>query len=224
MVRMVTRGRIRKVGLGIAAGVLVVFFGAWTAVGVASTKGIETPAHTLVEKRGAYEIRDYAGYIRAEVTLRGGYRDTLYGGFREVAGYIFGDNTGAADIAMTAPVLQEGAPEKIAMTAPVLQEDKGDAYTVSFVMPAKYTLDSLPKPNNPNVVLREVPPARYAVARFGGYAWERKALRRVAALEKRLAADGLVATGPAIIAQYDPPWTPFFMRKNEVQIPIAATQ
>lgn len=225
--------------LGIVTGVLVVFFGAWTAVGYSSTKGIETPAYTLVEKRGTYELRDYAGYIRAEVTLEGGYRETLYGGFRDVAGYIFGDNTGKAGIAMTAPVLQEGpsekiamtapvlqepAPEKIAMTAPVLHEEQGERYTISFVMPAEYTLDTLPTPNNAQVSLREVPPTRFAVARFGGYARERKAERRIAALEKQIAADGLVAAGPAIIAQYDPPWTPFYMRKNEIQIPIADEQ
>lgn len=213
--------RLAKIMTGLAVGIAVALVGAWTAVGYLSTKGIEEPAHTVVEKKRGYEIREYAPYIRAEVTLEGAYRDTLYGGFRQVADYIFGNNTKSEKVAMTAPVIQEKS-EKIAMTAPVIQEagEGKNTYTVAFVMPREYTLETLPKPNNPNVAFREVPARRFAVLKFGGYATERRVERKKAQLIKSLDRDGVKAAGTALVAQYDPPWTPFYMRRNEIQVPL----
>ncbi|NLV41691.1 MAG: heme-binding protein [Candidatus Hydrogenedentes bacterium] len=206
---------------GLAVGIAVALVGAWTAVGYMSTKGIQEPAYTVVEKKRGYEIREYAPYIRAEVTLEGAYRDTLYGGFRQVADYIFGNNTKSEKVAMTAPVIQEKS-EKIAMTAPVIQEagEGKNTYTVAFVMPREYTLETLPKPNNPNMAFREVPARRFAVLKFGGYATERRVERKRAQLVKSLDRDGVKAAGTALVAQYDPPWTPFYMRRNEIQVPL----
>jgi hypothetical protein len=231
------RRRIFKVLAGLLLGVVLVALAAWTYVGYASTRDIETPAYTLAAEGNGYEVREYAPYIRAEVTLQGAYRDTLYGGFRNVADYIFGNNTtrsavamtapalqepaGSETIAMTAPVLQEpAASEDIAMTAPVLNEQEGGAYTVSFIMPSSYTMETLPQPNNDKVKLRAVPKTRFAVLNFGGYATERRSARKTAWLQERLTADGLLPAGPPIVAQYDPPWTPPYMRRNEIQIPL----
>lgn len=215
------RRRILKVLAGLLLGVVLVALAAWTYVGYASTRGIETPAYTLAAEGNGYEVREYAPYIRAEVTLQGAYRDTLYGGFRNVADYIFGNNTTRSAVAMTAPVLQEPAgSETIAMTAPVLHEQEGGAYTVSFIMPSSYTMDTLPQPNNDKVKLRAVPKTRFAVLGFGGYATERRSARKTAWLQERLTADGLLPAGPPIVAQYDPPWTPPYMRRNEIQIPL----
>lgn len=213
--------RLIRIMTGVAVGIAVALVGAWTAVGYMSTKDIEEPAHTVVDKKKGYEIREYAPYIRAEVTLEGAYRDTLYGGFRQVADYIFGNNTKSEKVAMTAPVIQEKS-EKIAMTAPVIQEagEGKNTYTVAFVMPKEYTLETLPKPNNPNVAFREVPARRFAVLKFGGYATERRVERKKAQLFKSLDRDGVKAAGTALVAQYDPPWTPFYMRRNEIQVPL----
>lgn len=206
--------------MGVVGAIIVLLLGGWSAVGYASTKDIETPKYTVVEEKDGYEIREYAAYIRAEVTLEGKYRETLYDGFRKVADYIFGNNAGKSGIAMTAPVMQQ-QPEKIAMTAPVMQDQGADGrYTVAFVMPSSYTMDTLPKPNNAEVSLREVPKQRFAVLRFGWYAGEGRAAKKIARLKEFLQRDGLVAAGEPIVAQYDPPWTPPFMRKNEIQIPL----
>lgn len=210
---------------GIALVFVMLLFGVWTAVGYAGTEDIETPKHTVVREGAGYEIREYAPYIRAEVTLEGASRETLYAGFRKVADYIFGNNSPNAKIAMTAPVLQErsDAPAKIAMTAPVLQEPAGEAggrHTVSFVMPSEYTMDSLPRPNNPEVVLREVPAHRVAAVSFAGYATEGVAEKKTAALLAALARDGIKTAGPPQTAQYNPPWTPPYMRKNEILVPV----
>lgn len=215
------RRRILKVLAGLLLGGVLVALAAWTYVGYASTRGIETPAYTLAAEGNGYEVREYAPYIRAEVTLQGAYRDTLYGGFRNVADYIFGNNTTRSAVAMTAPVLQEPAgSETIAMTAPVLHEQEGSAYTVSFIMPSSYTLETLPQPNNDKVKLRAVPKTRFAVLKFGGYATERRSARKTAWLQERITAAGLLPAGPPIVAQYDPPWTPPYMRRNEIQIPL----
>lgn len=199
----------------------VALLGAWVAFGVFSTLGIEKPAYVLVEKRAGYEVRRYAPCIRAEVTLEGGYQDTLYGGFRQVAGYIFGDNESKAKVAMTAPVLHESS-EKIAMTAPVLHEQSGaaGAYTVAFIMPKQYTLDTLPKPKNAKLQLREIPETVCAVRSFSGNATEQDVRREKAQLAAALERDGIRPTGDTVVAQYNPPWTPPFMRHNEIQAPL----
>ena len=222
---MERRSRWKGMAMVVAGVVVAVFLGTWTVVGYSSTKDIETPAYEVVAATGNYEVRDYAPYIRAEVTLEGAYRETMYAGFRQVADYIFGGNVAQDKIAMTAPVVQEPAParsEKIAMTAPVIQEsgDGEGRYTVAFIMPSEYTMESLPIPKNDDLTLREVPGERVAVLRFRGYAPERTVKRKTEKLLKALEKDGRQLSGAPRVAQYDPPWTPPFMRKNEIQIPI----
>lgn len=220
-------GWIRKNRGKAAMGIIAVLFfgllGAWTAVGFASTAGIETPEYTVLGKPKGYEVREYAGFIRAEVTVPGPYDEAISRGFRGVAEYIFGGNTQRADIAMTAPVLTEKASQKIAMTAPVLAERADGAeerYVVAFVMPKAWTLATLPVPNNPALTLREVPKTRYAVLKFRGYATAKRCAAKTDTLRKALARDGVETAGEPIIAQFDPPWTPPYMRKNEIQIAL----
>jgi len=188
-------------------GLFVVLIGAWIAIGYASTRGIEEPAFTIVKTLPSYEIREYGPQIRAEVTIPGEYRETLYAGFRQIADYIFGNNTARKEVAMTAPVLQE-------------RSTRENAYTVAFIMPREYSLESLPRPNNPAVTLRETPPMRYAVLRFSGYATEKRAQAKTAALLGALERDGIHPVSDPVVAQYNPPWTPPFMRRNEIQVAI----
>lgn len=217
--------------IGIVAGVLAVVLGAWTAAGYVSTKGIETPGYEVVEEKEGYEIRRYEGFIRAKVTVEGEFDKSRGRGFRKVADYIFGNNTPKSKIAMTAPVLtqpgdsgqaggtddSEQASQKIEMTAPVLQERLGEGkYTVAFVMPGKYTMETLPEPGNPEVQLEKVEPVTFAVTTFGGYARAKRVEEKIESLRKQLEKDGLTPEGPPVIAQYDPPWTPPYMRTNEI--------
>ncbi len=204
--------------------VLIALLGVWIAAGYLPVRHIETPPYQVIRSGRGYEIRQYESRILAEVRVSGEYRSAINDGFRNVAGYIFGDNTASDSIAMTAPVLHEkqAAAQKIAMTAPVLHEKDADTdvYTVAFVMPGAYTLDSLPTPNNPDVVLREAPPARFAVLRFRGFAREKTIERRTKRLLALLERDNIVVTGASTVAQYHPPWTPPFMRRNEILAPV----
>ncbi|MBI5091879.1 MAG: heme-binding protein [Candidatus Hydrogenedentes bacterium] len=203
----------------------------WIAVGVVSVAGIETPKYEVIAKHDGYEVRQYAPQIVAEVTMGGEFREAMNGGFRKLADYIFGNNTkvidgpasGSEKIEMTAPVLeQEVSSEKIKMTAPVLeQQSKTDTRVVSFVMPSKYTLDTLPKPNNADVRVVEVPAKRYAVNRFSGTATQDKAAKKKQDLLDALKRDKIEAVGAPLLAQYNPPWTPPLMRRNEVMVEIA---
>jgi len=129
---------------------------------------IEEPQYAVFLREGACEVRDYQAAIAAEVSVTGDQRTAVRKGFRLLAGYIFGGNRRQQSIAMTAPVAQQRTSEMIAMTAPVTQTQSDGAWVVRFTMPGAYSLETLPEPNDPNVKLRAVAPARFAVIRFSG--------------------------------------------------------
>jgi hypothetical protein len=147
------------------AGVTLLAAALWGPV----VSNVEQPKYQVVESSGNFEIRDYAPMIVAEVDMPGERRDAIGKGFRTIADYIFGNNTAAQKVPMTAPVTQQNSDE-IAMTASVTQQDDGNTWKVSFIMPSGYTMGTLPKPHNPAVKLKEIAAKRYAVVRFSGMA------------------------------------------------------
>jgi hypothetical protein len=181
---------------------------------------IEEPKYTVALQEGPYEIRDYRGTVVAEVTVTGDQYEAGGKGFRLLAGYIFGGNTRRQSIAMTAPVAQERKSEKIAMTAPVTQTQTDGAWVVRFTMPASYSLETLPEPIDPRVKLRAIPPTRFVVVRFSGLASTDNVAAKTAELIAFAKGRNLRTIGPASLAQYNPPWTLWFMRRNEVMIQI----
>ena len=184
----------------------------------------EEPPFTVTLTQGAFQLRDYPALVVAEVAVYGNRRAAASKGFRLLASYIFGGNTRSRKIAMTAPVAQSpAASEKIAMTAPVVQTGAGGAWIVRFVMPHGSTLDSLPRPDDPRVKLRIQPAARLAVVRFSGLAGQDDVEAQTLALERFITAQHLQLIGPPALAQYDPPWVLWFMRRNEMMITVART-
>jgi len=183
---------------------------------------VEHPKYTLVERSGNIEIRDYAPMIVAEAEVSGDRREAIGKGFRLIADYIFGNNTASKKVAMTAPVTQQGS-EKIAMTAPVTQQGDGKNWRVRFIMPSKYTMETLPKPNNAAVELEEVPGKRFAVIRFSGMGGKESLDRHTKELEEFLSAKNLTPLSPPTYAFYNPPWTLPFLRRNEVLVEIPAS-
>lgn len=180
---------------------------------------VEQPSYTVIKSFGDVEIRDYPPVIIAEVETSGERKEAINAGFRLLADYIFGNNSPAQKIPMTAPVTQQ-AGEKIAMTAPVSQQSAGGSWKVRFVMPSSYTLESLPKPNNPSVELVPLPPARFAAIRFSGLTGDEAIARFRQRLFDRLAEQGLTPQGEAIMAFYNPPWTLPFLRRNEILVKL----
>ena len=183
---------------------------------------VEHPKYALVERSGAIEIRDYAPMIVAETEVTGERREAISKGFRLIADYIFGNNTAAQKVPMTAPVTQQSG-EKIAMTAPVTQQGNGNSWLVRFVMPSGYTMDTLPKPNNPAVELKKIPTTRYAVIRFSGMGSEGSLKSHTKRLTDFLGAKKLTPLSPPTYAFYNPPWTLPFLRRNEVLVEIGGT-
>jgi hypothetical protein len=189
------------------------------ALCVSPAMAIEEPNFTLVVQEGDFEIRDYAPIVAAEVLVDGDRDEAVSAGFRILAGYIFGGNQGNAKIAMTAPVTQsptDGKGETIAMTAPVTQSAEGASWRVRFMMPSSYTKATLPKPNDDRVTFVDIPARRVAALRFSSM-WTDTALQvkkdELAALIK---SKHLSVIGEPAFAFYDPPWKPFFWRRNEV--------
>jgi hypothetical protein len=181
---------------------------------------VEEPAFKTVLSDGAFQVRDYPSLIVAEVTVTGEQNEAANKGFRLLAAYIFGGNTRRQTIAMTAPVAQNPTSQKIAMTAPVTQIQEAGTWTVRFTMPSAYTLETLPAPNDPKVRLRRLPPTRFAVLRFSGLARKRAVEAKSKELLEATKAHHLQADGAVTLAQYNPPWTPWFMRRNEVMVPV----
>jgi hypothetical protein len=187
-----------------------------------ATMAAEEPAFKLVSQGGAFSVREYPALVVAEVTVPGDQDSALRAGFRLLAAYIFGGNSPKQRIPMTAPVTQAPATtaERIAMTAPVMQAGGSDIWTVRFTMPAGYALQALPRPDDARVRLRALPPATMAVVRFSGRARATDVARRTALLRQYMATHDLHAAGPPTLARYNPPWTPWLMRRNEVMIPL----
>jgi hypothetical protein len=184
----------------------------------------EQPSYTASQQSGPIEVRQYGAMVAAEVSVAGDRETASTAGFRALAGYIFGGNSGKKSIAMTAPVVQAQAQAKgqsIAMTAPVMQTGDGKEWTVRFIMPKAMTMQNLPIPNNPQVKLVPLKPASFAAIRFSGSAREADIQRQTKLLQDYMAARSMKAAGPASLARYDPPWTPSMMRRNEIMIPIA---
>lgn len=190
------------------------------AVGCAAM-AVETPPYKRVLRDGDFELRDYPALVVAEVTVDGDQKEAANKGFRLLAGYIFGANKKRQSIAMTAPVAQQEVSEKIAMTAPVAQtQNTAVTWVVRFTMPSTWSLQTLPVPDDSRVKLRNTEPARLAVLRFSGLARPNDVETKSSELLALVKSHDLHAIGPVSLAQYNPPWTLWFMRRNEVMVAV----
>lgn len=183
---------------------------------------VEQPDYKVVTSEENIEIRDYPPMILAQVEVSGERKQAIREGFKILADYIFGNNTSNKKMEMTAPVTNERS-EKMAMTAPVLQEQEMDKWKVRFVMPKKYSLETLPKPNSKEVILIPLPARRFAVIRFSGLADDETIKQHTDELKAYIVAEKLNPIGGTVLAFYNPPWTIPFLRRNEVMIEVDST-
>ena len=205
---------MRARALGAVLATLFLLLGAQIAMAV------EEASYMVLKSEGQFEVREYAPHVVAETLVEGGFEDAGSRAFQRLFRYISGDNLSQTKVAMTAPVSQTPAGEKIAMTAPVGQRRVENRWAVSFMMPQSYTMGSLPKPNNPAVVLRQVPAQKMAVVRYSGTWSEKNFASHKQELESWMRAQGLISSGPAMWARFNAPYTLWFLRRNEIQIPI----
>jgi len=193
-----------------AAGILLLV---WS-----SAMALEEPRYTVVRTYDAFEVRRYEAYLVAETTVRAAPEEAGNQGFRALAGYIFGGNKGQRKIEMTAPVAQ--TPVKIAMTAPVTQSASSGAHVIRFAMPAEWTLETLPEPVDSRVTLRTIPARTLAVIRYSGSWSPSRYDEHLKKLRDALAGAGLPWHGEPVWARFDPPWTLWFLRRNEIWLEL----
>ena len=201
-----------------------IFLAGCSVVGIRS--GTEEPSYEVVAGTDAYEIRRYGERVAADTVVEAGEEAARNQGFRRLADYIFGNNMADTKIDMTAPVAQQpagagGESEKIAMTAPVAQQrTETGAWQVRFFLPADYTLENAPTPNNDQVRLHRVPPQTMAVRRFSGSRSPEAVAEETQALLAALENSPWQPTGKPVAWFYDPPWTVPALRRNEVAVPV----
>jgi hypothetical protein len=200
---------------------LIVLLIIWSVGSYLVIRNIEEPKFSLVESKEGYEIREYDPYITAETEVVGSYDKATSDGFRIIADYIFGNNTSSSSIAMTTPVLETKSSEKIAMTTPVLEtKGEGENRVIAFVLPSEYTLETLPKPNNPKVVIKSVASRKVAVLSFTWYPTEERVEIKKKELISLLEKDGLVVDGEIQVARYNPPLSMPLLLRNEIIVQI----
>lgn len=196
--------------------------------------GTEQPDYQVEHSEGDFEVRMYPEQIVAETRVQGSMERAGNQAFRPLFRFISGANRSQTNIAMTAPVGQEKATgEKIAMTAPVGQmaasdageassgvDSSGDAWIVTFMMPSSYTMDTVPEPSDDAVQLRVIPPHRAASVTYSGRWHQRGYEEHLSLLREWINENGYQEAGTPIWARYNSPMTPWFLRRNEVIIPI----
>ena len=193
-------------------------------VGGNNIMAIEEAPYKVVKKDNKFEIRDYDSYIIAETSVTGKIEDAGSKAFGRLFKYISGNNKTREKVAMTSPVTQKADGEKIKMTAPVEQQKAKDSWKVSFVMPSSYTMETIPKPDDSNIILKEVPARRIAAIRYSGTWSKQRYLEHKLKLENWISTNNLTSAGDVIWAKYNPPFTPWFLRRNEILIPINSNE
>lgn len=186
----------------------------------ASSWAVEEPAYTTLRTFPTFEIRQYTGYTVAEVLVPPPASDAGNRAFPILAGYIFGKNKGERKLAMTAPVSQTAVPVKMDMTAPVTQSGTSGGMLVQFVLPKDISMENAPEPLDARVMLRAVAPKRVAVIRYSGFWSESNYDSHLHTLQEGLRAAGIAWTGEPVLARYNGPMTPWFMRRNEIWLTL----
>ena len=193
------------------------------AAAASTAMAYEEPEFDVVSTYDEFEIRRYAPYIVAETAVSGDFEDSGNQAFRILAGYIFGDNKSRTKMAMTIPVTRAESSEKMNMTVPVTRQlpDDTDGTTLyQFVMERKFTLETLPEPNDSRVSLRAIPARLVAARRYSGRINERNYRRNLDILRESLSNAGIRTVGEPQSAVYNGPFILPFLRRNEVLIDI----
>ena len=206
---------LRKPRVNIFSLLIFIFWGT-------NLSALEEPKYSVLKEYENFEIRNYASYLVAEVDIEGSYNKSGNEAFRILAGYIFGDNQSSTKMNMTAPVESEAiqSPEKMNMTAPVFSNKNINGYTYRFVMESKYTQETLPVPNNSKIRITEIKDRVMAVISFSGRWSQKNFEKHEQILVNDLKNAGIGVASEAIYARYNAPFTPWFLRRNEIMFEI----
>ena len=206
---------LRKPRVNIFSLLIFIFWGT-------NLSALEEPKYSVLKEYENFEIRNYDSYLVAEVDIEGSYNKTGNEAFRILAGYIFGDNQSSTKMNMTAPVESEAIQpsERMNMTAPVFSNKNVNGYTYRFVMESKYTQETLPVPNNSKIRITEIKDRVMAVISFSGRWSQKNFEKHEQILVNDLKNAGIGVASEAIYARYNAPFTPWFLRRNEIMFEI----
>jgi len=206
---------LRKPRVNIFSLLIFIFWGT-------NLSALEEPKYSVLKEYENFEIRNYASYLVAEVDIEGSYNKSGNEAFRILAGYIFGDNQSSTKMNMTAPVESEAiqTSERMNMTAPVFSNKNVNGYTYRFVMESKYTQETLPVPNNSKIRITEIKDRVMAVISFSGRWSQKNFEKHEQILVNDLKNEGIGVASEAIYARYNAPFTPWFLRRNEIMFEI----
>ena len=206
---------LRKPRVNIFSLLIFIFWGT-------NLSALEEPKYSVLKEYENFEIRNYASYLVAEVDIEESYNKSGNEAFRILAGYIFGDNQSSKKMNMTAPVESEAiqSSEKMNMTAPVFSNKNFNGYTYRFVMESKYTQETLPVPNNSKIRITEIKDRVMAVISFSGRWSQKNFEKHEQILVNDLKNAGIGVASEAIYARYNAPFTPWFLRRNEIMFEI----
>ena len=206
---------LRKPRVNIFSLLVFIFWGT-------NLSALEEPKYSVLKEYENFEIRNYDSYLVAEVDIEGSYNKTGNEAFRILAGYIFGDNQSSTKMNMTAPVESEAIQpsERMNMTAPVFSNKNINGYTYRFVMESKYTQETLPVPNNSKIRITEIKNRVMAVIGFSGRWSQKNFEKHEQILVNDLKNEGIGVASEAIYARYNAPFTPWFLRRNEIMYEI----
>jgi hypothetical protein len=202
-----------------------VLFGLLLSI-TAPAMAIDEPAFKLIDKAGRVDIREYSPYLVAETSVKADFGEAGNLAFRPLFNYLSGNNRRQEENEMTAPVSQSaerGTGEKIEMTAPMTQAaapGNTGRYVIGFVMPAKYTRENIPQPSDEHITLRQIPARVMAVLGYSGAWSQERYAEHEKALREEIAKAGWQLRGEIEFARYDPPFMPWFLRRNEVMVEV----
>lgn len=208
--------------------IFAILIGIGFFVMLGSASATEKPDYIVVKTDGKFEVREYPPMILAEVTVEGDRRTANNRGFRKLAAFIFGDNISQNKVAMTSPVMSK--PEKIAMTSPVMSSpekidmtspvtrslEEDGRWTVNFMMPSEYSMETLPKPTDPDIRIFKSKPYRTISIRYNGNNSTKNIAKHEAQLRTYIEERTLDVSGIPEYAGYDAPWVPGPMKRNEI--------
>jgi hypothetical protein len=198
---------------------IVILLCAWLGVTYWFSGNIESPNYVVSLKNKHFELRRYDPFIVAEVSVKGDYRSSINQGFRMLAGYIFGGNSTNESIKMTAPVTETSS-EKIKMTAPVTETTDGKFHLINFTMPRKYTLETLPIPQDKSINFRLIPTRNIVASSFTWYASPKRVKAKKESLSKRVKDAGFKKIGEPTYAGFTAPFSFPLLMKHEIWIEI----
>ena len=181
---------------------------------------VEEAKYSVILKAEEFELRKYAPHILAETTVDGDFESAGNKAFNRLFKYISGNNKRQQEVAMTSPVGQSYSNQKIDMTSPVSQKEQDGKWAVSFMMPESFTLETTPEPIDSSINIRQVPARHVAAVRYSGFWSTRNYNSNLEKLNAWIEMKKYRPVGDPIWARYNPPFMPWFLRRNEILVPV----